>query len=136
MRKITLALGALMGALAMIAVTAHAATQEPNEKFKRLTVDEVDAMVKAKSINVFDCNGPERFKKGHVPTAKPYSIADEKPQGLPADKSAPLVFYCGNTHCMACHQGADQAIAAGYTNVSIMPEGIAGWEKAGKSVEK
>lgn len=135
MKKVTLGLGALLGALAFIAV-ARAETKEANEPFKRLTVDEVDSMVKARSINVFDCNGPDRFKKGHVPTAKLYSVADEKPQGLPADKAAPLVFYCGNTHCMACHQGAKQAIEAGYTNVSIMPEGIAGWEKAGKPVEK
>jgi rhodanese-related sulfurtransferase len=136
MRKLTLGFGAIIGALAIFAVAAHAETKEPNEKFKRLTVDEVEALVKTGSVNVYDCNSPDRFKKGHVPTAKLYSIVDEKPKGLPADKAAPLVFYCGNTHCMACHQGADQAIEAGYTNVAIMPEGIAGWEKAGKAVEK
>jgi rhodanese-related sulfurtransferase len=37
---------------------------------------------------------------------------------------------------MACHDAARRAAKAGYGNVFIMPAGIAGWEKAGKRVEK
>jgi rhodanese-related sulfurtransferase len=37
---------------------------------------------------------------------------------------------------MACHGAARRAVTAGYQNVFIMPAGIAGWEKAGKKVEK
>lgn len=55
---------------------------------------------------------------------------------LPADKSKSLVFYCANTHCGASHEAADRAITAGYTHVKVMPEGIAGWVKAGKKVQQ
>ncbi len=55
---------------------------------------------------------------------------------MPADKTATLVFYCANTHCGACHQGARAALKLGYTNVFIMPEGIAGWEQAKLPTEK
>jgi rhodanese-related sulfurtransferase len=37
---------------------------------------------------------------------------------------------------MACHQGARAALALGYKNVFIMPDGIQGWEKAGRPMEK
>jgi len=37
---------------------------------------------------------------------------------------------------MACHQAARAAVKLGYKNVFIMSEGIQGWQKAGKAVEK
>ena len=37
---------------------------------------------------------------------------------------------------MASHTGAGRAIKLGYKNVFVMPEGIQGWKKAGKAVEK
>jgi rhodanese-related sulfurtransferase len=36
---------------------------------------------------------------------------------------------------MACHHGAVRAKKLGYTNVAIMPDGIAGWVAAGKQVQ-
>jgi rhodanese-related sulfurtransferase len=35
---------------------------------------------------------------------------------------------------MACHTAARQAVALGYTNVSVLPAGIQGWVAAGKAV--
>ena len=37
---------------------------------------------------------------------------------------------------MACHQAARAAVKLGYTKVFVMPAGSAGWEKAGKPMEK
>jgi len=51
---------------------------------------------------------------------------------LPADKSAGLVFYCANTACGASHEAAERALTAGYQHVQVLPDGIAGWVKAGK----
>ncbi len=36
---------------------------------------------------------------------------------------------------MASHEAARRAVAAGYTDVSIMPDGITGWRNAGKPAE-
>lgn len=57
-----------------------------------------------------------------------YDVAKE----LPADKTTPLVFYCANTMCTASHQAAERALRAGYTDVSVMVDGIFGWKKAGR----
>ncbi|MDB5108635.1 MAG: hypothetical protein JWM69_1576 [Candidatus Binatus sp.] len=35
---------------------------------------------------------------------------------------------------MASHEAARRAVEAGYTNVSVMGDGIMGWKDAGKSV--
>jgi rhodanese-related sulfurtransferase len=127
---------ALAGLVATLALSSVSARAEESEPFKRLTVDEVQQLLAQKDVAVFDNNGDERYAAGHVPGAKHLSIVDIKAADLPANKDATLVFYCGNEHCGACHQGAKKAIELGYRKVFIMPAGIAGWEKAGKPVEK
>ena len=37
---------------------------------------------------------------------------------------------------MASHQAAREATKLGYANVFVMPDGIQGWVKAGKPVQK
>jgi rhodanese-related sulfurtransferase len=37
---------------------------------------------------------------------------------------------------MECHHAARRAAELGYKDVFVMPEGIDGWEKAGKKVSK
>jgi rhodanese-related sulfurtransferase len=37
---------------------------------------------------------------------------------------------------MECHKAARRAVDLGYTDVSIMPQGIDGWVEAGKPVVK
>jgi rhodanese-related sulfurtransferase len=37
---------------------------------------------------------------------------------------------------MASHQAARRAVDAGYTDVSIMPDGIKGWNEAGQPTVK
>jgi rhodanese-related sulfurtransferase len=36
---------------------------------------------------------------------------------------------------MASHEAARRAVQAGYTNVSVMGDGLLGWKKAGKPVK-
>jgi rhodanese-related sulfurtransferase len=86
-------------------------------------------------VMVYDANLPDtRSEYGVIPgahllpSADDYSVA----QTLPANKDAPLVFYCANTSCMASHQAARRAVGAGYTDVSVMADGIMGWKKAGQ----
>ena len=37
---------------------------------------------------------------------------------------------------MACHHAARAAVALGYKNVFVMPEGSQGWAKSGRTMEK
>jgi rhodanese-related sulfurtransferase len=106
-------------------------------RLKKLTVDEVATRLAAHDGRTFafDANGMDRFRKGHLPGAKWVQYDNVTAADLPADKTATLVFYCANEMCHACHSAAILAEKLGFSDVYIMPEGIAGWESAGKPVE-
>jgi len=106
-----------------------------------VTVDELDHMLASGDCQAVDANGDQtRRRMGVIPGAVLLSDAD--PAGaagaassihqLPSNKAKSLVFYCANTACSASHDAARKAITAGYTHVKVLPEGIAGWVKAGK----
>jgi rhodanese-related sulfurtransferase len=103
-----------------------------------ITIDELDAALARHACQAVDANGaPTRHNMGVIPGAVLLSDFDAfTPTELPADKAAPLVFYCANTSCGASHHAAAKALAAGYTNVKVLPDGIAGWVKAGKQIQK
>ena len=101
-----------------------------------VSVDECDQQL-AKGAQAVDANGEQTRKKlGVLPGAvlltdsESFAVSE-----LPADKAKPLVFYCANTSCGASHEAAGKALTAGYTNVKVMPDGIAGWVKAGKKTQ-
>ena len=117
-------------------VDREAATQR-TPKVPLVSVDEVDrALAKGECIPV-DANGDRtRERLGVVPGAVLLSDSEVFALSeLPADKSRPLVFYCANNHCGASHEAAARALTAGYTNVKVMGDGIAGWVAAGKHVQ-
>jgi rhodanese-related sulfurtransferase len=97
-------------------------------KLGELSPAEVDKRRSEKNFFVYDNNRKERYDEGHVPGATWVRPSEVTAAVLPADKSATLVFYCANRSCGACHEAAEAAIKLGYTNVYVMPEGIAGWE--------
>jgi rhodanese-related sulfurtransferase len=102
-----------------------------------ISVDELDQMLASQAAVPVDANGePVRKKMGVIPGAVLLSDYETfLPSELPADKSRPLVFYCANAHCGASHEAADRARLAGYQDVRVLPDGIAGWVKAGKQVQ-
>ena len=110
---------------------------EAAAKLPMVTVDQVDQAIAKNEAQAVDANGEETRKKlGVVPGAILLSDKQDDVAQLPADKSKGLVFYCANTHCGASHEAAEKAQLAGYTNVKVMPEGIAGWVAAGKKVQQ
>jgi len=102
-----------------------------------VTVDQVDQLLTAGQAQPVDANGQTtRRKMGVLPGAVLLTDSDSfQISELPTDKAKPLVFYCASTACGASHQAAEKALTAGYTHVQVMPEGIAGWVKAGKKVQ-
>ena len=105
------------------------------DNFKLIHVQDLDRLMKDPNahVNIFDVNPLDvRAQTGTIPGARllasyNYDVATE----LPPDKHAELVFYCRNTKCMASHEAAKRALKAGYTNVSVMADGIEGWQNAG-----
>ena len=74
----------------------------------------------------------KKYNKGHIPTALsiPDSSFAKMTDQLPADKSTPLVFYCGGLKCRLSHKSAKKAIDLGYTNVNVFAEGYPAWVAA------
>ncbi len=102
-----------------------------------LTVDQVDHLLADRACTPVDANGdPLRRQLGTLPGAVLLGDIDAPLTNLPPDKATQLVFYCANTSCGALHLAADKARTAGYTRVAVMPDGIAGWVKAGKTTSK
>ena len=54
---------------------------------------------------------------------------------LPADKSAPLVFYCNGAECWKGYKAARVAVDAGYKKVQWLRGGIPEWKAKGYPVE-
>ena len=93
--------------------------------------------MKDHSATVVDANGTEtRQEFGVIPGAvlltshREYAMAE-----LPAAKSNKLVFYCGGTMCRASDKAAARAVAASYTDVSVLRDGIQGWKAAGQPTD-
>ena len=87
--------------LALLLVGGFALAAESGEKFQLIEIPQLEALQKdtGTPVTVLDANEPDvREKNGVIPGAKllssfnHYDIQKE----LPADKNAPLVFYCTN----------------------------------------
>jgi rhodanese-related sulfurtransferase len=79
-----------------------------------------------------------KYDKGHIPGAIsiPDTQFDKLANKLPAEKSTPLIFYCGGVKCKLSVKSAKKALAAGYTNVRYFPTGFPSWKKAGGEIAK
>jgi rhodanese-related sulfurtransferase len=102
--------------------------------YPAVSADWVKKQIDKKTNMVLIDSRPKRKKydKGHVPTA--LSIPDSQfaklQDQLPADKSTPLVFYCGGLKCRLSHKSAKKAINLGYTKVKVFAEGYPAWVAA------
>ncbi len=119
--------------------TASIGTVTVEKLAKQLEVTKA-ATVKtnATTVAIFDANSDKtRAEKGIIPTAILLpSSSDYDLALLPKDKAGEVVFYCAAEKCSASKTAAKRAVEAGYTNVNVLPEGIAGWVKAGKATQK
>jgi hypothetical protein len=59
-----------------------------------LSVADVFARLGQPDFHVFDNNGPGRYRRSHVPSAKNLNAYGFAASELPANKQATLVFYC------------------------------------------
>ena len=77
-------------------------------------------------VTIIDVNSRESWKKARVPGALNLDPAYADGE-LPADKDAPVVFYCSNSMCRKAPDAARRAEQLGYRNVQVMTAGIKGW---------
>ena len=85
--------GILVAAIAALTapILAHA-----SEGYQELSPDQVEKMLGASDVRIFDANTPDLYAKNHVPGAV-FVTSKTLAARLPADKDTRLVFYCANT---------------------------------------
>ena len=97
---------------------------------------EVHEMIQSGTAVVCDTNrASTRTEFGMVPGALALSGSDYAIGELPADTESTLIFYCGSRQCQSAPRAAARAMEHGYTNVSVMREGIRGWIAEGYDVQ-
>ncbi len=134
MRTCLLALALSLTAAAGCSKSESGAPLQAEPTIPNVSIDELDQLLAKSAAIPVDANGDRtRQKLGVIPGAVLLSDSETfLPSELPTDKAKPLVFYCANTSCGASHEAAAKALTAGYRDVRVLPEGIAGWTKAGK----
>jgi len=89
----------------------------------------------AKPFMLIDSRPRSRWLQAHLPKSVSIPEDELKEKGaaalLPADKSLPLVFYCGGVTCGLSTASAKLAREAGHTAVSVYQDGEPVWSKAG-----
>lgn len=132
------ALLALSIPAASLACEKHQAQNAAKPAVKTLEVAELTSLQKDGKATPVDANGPEtRTKFGIIPGAVLLTSSSkyEPSKELPSAKDTKLVFYCANVKCKASHKAAERALEAGYTDVNVLPAGVAGWKDAGQKTE-
>ena len=82
--------------------------------------------MKLGTMTVVDVNARPSWLNARVPGA--LNLAPHFDEALlPADRAAPLVFYCSNPLCRKAPTAARRAENLGYTDVRVMSAGIVGW---------
>lgn len=83
-------------AVAALALAAPAGARAEGARYREASVDDVAKLLAAPGVRVYDANGPETYAKAHLPGAALIAHRTFEAKELPADKDAPLVFYCKN----------------------------------------
>lgn len=107
--------------------------------FKSISIDDLDSLMKSKSKRIYIYDANVESTREHVGIIPQAQLLDDSSKydiekTLPTDKKSSLVFYCANQMCTSSHQAAIRAIQAGYSEVSVLKDGIYGWKKAGKTL--
>lgn len=72
--------------------------------------------------------------KGVVAINVPFADTDKALELLP--KNTPIVTYCSNYFCSACHTVAERMVKAGFTNVKVFSGGMAEWYRIAQDDKK
>jgi rhodanese-related sulfurtransferase len=98
------------------------------------SAQDLKAQIDAGQVHVVHALSAEHYVKGHIPGAANIDYEKMKPDMLPADKNAPLVFYCSGPMCPVSKMAANKAAQWGYTNVSVYEGGMKDWQSSGMPV--
>ena len=112
--------------------------EEAAPSYKTINTEDLKAWLdkKPKDLVVVDARNPEEYQEVHIKVAIsiPEPKWDEYKHLLPADKSAPIVFYCNGVKCGKSKKAAKKAASMGYENIWVYAEGMPVWEEKGMPI--
>jgi rhodanese-related sulfurtransferase len=111
--------------------------QQPQEPFKRISIDQAKDLMAAGKVRVVDVRNPEEWVTGHIPQATHIplpSIINNPDQNLAGDKEQPQLFVCavGERSAVAC----EVAAMMGYKEIYNLNGGTNEWIRTGNPVER
>src|SRR5947209_20192902 len=109
-------------------------TQNPQEPFSRLNIQEAKEMLDKGDVQLIDVREPHEFSSGHLPGAKLIPLATLPTKAADLDDAKPILFVCGVGQRSAL--AAEYAAAAGKENLYNIDGGTEGWVKSGLPVDR
>lgn len=107
------------------------------EIYPKITRDSLSELISLGQVIVVDANGTGSFSERHIPDALNFeAVGPLWPKGLPKDRNALIVAYCGGPRCMAWKSPAQTLTRLGFGNVRHYPGGISEWEENRMTVER
>lgn len=106
---------------------------------KQISGEELKQKIAEGSVTLLEALPLEHFRRGHLPTARPFSrdVMDvEKIGALLPDKSAEIVVYCSSASCGNSHAALIQLSQLGYKHVRVFAGGKTDWVLAGEKLEE
>ncbi len=103
-----------------------------SKNYVEVGIPVVKAAMDKDSALIMDARPRVKYIKETIPGALfMYDKELERLAGrFPADKSTPIITFCGGYHCNKSHIVANRLIELGYENVMVFAAGLPGWKKA------
>lgn len=110
--------------------------EKPSKEIKNVTVTEAEQLVRDKKVAILDVRTPAEFSRGHIAGATniDFHATDFEKQLAALDKSKSYLVHCASGVRSA--KTLDKMKTLDFKSVYHMNDGMKGWEKAGKPVEK
>lgn len=141
LRSIVMAVVSTTTLVLFLGLTAPAQEAPPIPKeVTVLNTDQLQKMLdKKEKVLLVDARNGAEFKEGHIVTA--IHVYDKEMEAnkakFPADKNAPVVFYCnGYPKCPRSVNAATTALGWGYKKIFVYLDGFPEWEKRGYPIER
>ena len=121
----------------------QATLEEPGQKTREVSTDELKRILANRSAVVLDARPYREFAMSHVPGAQnvapkpgiPISMyvsdVKEVERLVDGDKSKPLILYCNGPFCGKSKRLSEELLTAGFTNVRRYQLGIPIWRALG-----
>jgi rhodanese-related sulfurtransferase len=95
--------------------------------------EELQELVQANQVVVFEVLPPKYYAEGHLPGARnlPLDRFEQVLAELALDRSAPIVTYCTGPTCANSGVAAARLGQLGYANVRVFKGGKEAWRAAG-----